>query len=210
MEAITVVTATINRPGLLAACESVQAQTLAPVKHIILLQQLMESPVPHIPKPSRVPLEIHWLPPPQPHIVEALSYVESLARTPWVAMLDDDCWWEKDHLEVLGNLMDETSADFVWSSSMIHGEDGREGVWMGLDGVVHSYKDEDRPIFGCIDTNEILFRRENIEKWGGFRMEEHRGIDGRRIERWVKNGAVYAHSSVPTNHYTWRPVPAFA
>ena len=37
---------------------------------------------------------------------------EGLARTPLVAMLDDDCWWEPEHLATLAELMDETAADF--------------------------------------------------------------------------------------------------
>ncbi len=34
-----------------------------------------------------------------------------MATTPWVAMLDDDCWWEPEHLETLAKLMSDTEAD---------------------------------------------------------------------------------------------------
>lgn len=200
MEPITVVTATVNRPGLRRTCESVQAQTLAPERHIILLQQRMEDPTLNIPKPTRVPIEIHWLPPPQPHIVTALNLVEGLARTPLVAMLDDDCWWENDHLETLAGMMEETAADFVWGSTVGHDAETDAPLWT---------RDDPTPAFQHLDTNEILFRRENLAKWGGFMLEDHRGVDGRRIERWVRNGAVYAHSSKVTVHYGHRAVPAF-
>lgn len=200
MEPITVVTASINRPGLRRTIECVQAQTLRPLKHCLLLQQLIEGEHLNIPKPSAVPLEIHWLPPPQPHIVDVLNMAEALATTPRIAMLDDDCWWEPDHLETLSELMDETAADFVWSARVIHDAETDQET---------SRWDSSQPRFQHIDTNEILFRRENLEKWGGFLMSDHRGVDGKRIERWVRNGAVCAHSSKFTCHYGNRLVPAF-
>lgn len=205
---ITVVTASVNRPTLRRTCESVQAQTLKPVKHCILLQQMMKSPHVEIPKPSTVPVEVKWLPPPQPNIVGAYNMADAMADTPLIAMLDDDCWWEPHHLEVLAGLLEETGADFVWGSSVIEDE---------LTGRVKHTRSDPIPAFQHIDTNEILFRRECIDKWGGFQESEAdpaflpllRGIDGKRIERWVKNGAVYAHNCDFTVHYGWRPIPEF-
>lgn len=208
IEPITVVTATVNRSSLPRAVESVQRQTLRPVRHCLLFQQLMRSPVIDLPRPSDVPLRIDWLTPPQPNIVEAYNRVEAMADTPWVAMLDDDCWWEPDHLLTLARLAEETNADFVWGSSICTDlVSGREVF----------RRNSDRPDFGYIDTNEILFRKTCIERWGGFRVEDCdqrefpklRGIDGRRIERWVKGGATYAHSEAYTVHYGWRERPEF-
>lgn len=208
IEPITVCTATVNRPTLRRTVESVQAQTLRPEVHCLLFQQLMRQPVIDLSPPARVPMEIRWLPPPQPNIVEAYNAVEAMARTPWVAMLDDDCWWEPNHLEVLATIMSATGADFVWASSISNDvSTGREVL----------RRDDDDPSFGHIDTNEILFRRDCIERWGGFRIEDcdpHefpklRGIDGRRIERWVRGGAQGVHSHGFTVHYGWRPEPEF-
>lgn len=208
MDAITVVTATVNRPSLRRAVESVQAQTLAPYRHCILLQQTMRQPDISLPPPSAVPIDIHWMPPPQPNIVEAYNAAEAMADTPLVAMLDDDCWWEPNHLETLYDLMQKTGADFVWSSTILEDEETGETV---------DVRNSPLPKFQFIDTNEILFKRECIEKWGGFRIEDCdpaelpllRGIDGRRIERWVTAGAKYAHSPEYTCHYGWRMVPEF-
>jgi glycosyltransferase involved in cell wall biosynthesis len=208
IEPITVVTATVNRPTLRRAVESVQAQTLKPVRHCILLQQLMRSPEIEIQKPLFVPIEILWIPPPQPNIVEAYNLADAMARTPWVAMLDDDCWWEPEHLEALATLMGATGSDFVWGSSIAHDVKTGEEVYRRQSG---------NPAFQCIDTNEILFRKTCIERWGGFRIEDCdpeelpklRGIDGRRIERWVKGGATYAHSRAFTINYGWRERPEF-
>jgi hypothetical protein len=205
---ITVVTASVNRPSLRRTCESVQAQTLRPVKHCILLQQMMKSPEIQIPKPTSVPIDVRWLPPPQPNIVEAYNAACAMAATHWVAMLDDDCWWEPTHLEVLAGLMERTAADFVWGSSILHDE--RSGVEVGR-------RDDPVPAFEHIDTNEILFRRSCIKEWGNHMEEDAdprfpgllRGIDGKRIERWVKNGAIYAHSPQYTVHYGWRDQPEF-
>jgi hypothetical protein len=209
MEEITVVTASVNRIGLRKAAVSVQAQTLRPKRHCILLQQMMRSPVIDLMRPTSVPIEIRWLPPPQPNIVEAYCAVEEMADTPLIAMLDDDCWWEPNHLEVLARLMEEKQADFVWASTIIHDLD------RGL--AVIGQRDDKQPAFQHIDTNEILFRRDCIDRWGSFDIKECdpnelpklRGIDGRRIERWVRGGAVYAHSGKFTVHYGYRPVPEF-
>lgn len=200
-EAITVVTATVNRPSLRRAVESVQKQTYKPVVHCILFQQLMRSDIIDLQKPTSVPLNIRWLPPPQPNFAQAYNLVVAMADTPLVAMLDDDCWWEPNHLETLARLMQETKADFVWSSSIIEDED---------TGYIVRMRDDPLPAFEHIDTNEILFRKSCIERWGEFRIEDHRGVDGKLIERWVKKGAVYAHSSEHTIHYTERKVPEFA
>ena len=205
---ITVVTASVNRAGLARTVRSVQDQTLRPVRHCIVLQQLMREPAVQIPKPSVVPIYIQWLPPPQPNIIEAYNTADAMAETEWVAMLDDDCWWEPDHLENLMALAKQTRADFVWSSSILHDErTGREV----------SRRDDSTPAFQHIDTNEILFKRSCISRWGGFLLTDCdpsefpklRGIDGKRIERWVKGGAEYAHSPHFSCHYDMRPVPEF-
>lgn len=204
---ITVVTASVCRPTLKRAVESVQRQTLKPERHCILLQQLMRAPL-DLEPPSDVPIFIKWLPPPQPNIVEAYNMAEAMADTPLVAMLDDDCWWEPNHLEVLVDLMRETGADFVWSSSILEDEETGEMV---------DLRNDPEPAFRHIDTNEILFKRSCIERWGGFDIKDCdpeelpklRGIDGRRIERWVRGGARYAHSGEYTTHYGWRMVPEF-
>src|SRR3990167_7378028 len=112
IEPITVCTATVNRSSLPRAVESVQRQTLRPVRHCLLFQQLMRSPIIDLPRPSDVPLRIDWLTPPQPNIVEAYNRVEAMADTPWIAMLDDDCWWEPDHLLTLARLPGGTTARF--------------------------------------------------------------------------------------------------
>ena len=208
IEPITVCTATVNRSSLPRAVESVQRQTLRPVRHCILFQQLMRSPVIDLPRPSDVPIRIDWMTPPQPNIVEAYNIVEAMADTPWIAMLDDDCWWEPDHLLTLARLAEETNADFVWASSICTDIVTGQEVFR---------RNSDRPDFGFIDTNEILFRKSCIDRWGGFRIEDCdprefpklRGIDGRRIERWVKGGAQYAHSGNFSVHYGWRERPEF-
>lgn len=193
-DAITVVTATINRPSLARAVESVQNQTLKPAVHLILIQQLMEKPSIDIPKPSTVPIIIYWIPPPQPDIATAVNLIEDLAQTPLVAMLDDDCWWEPNHLEVLVELIEETGVDFVWGSTILH--DAKTGEKIGT-------RDDNKPSFGHIDTNEILYQRRCREKWGGVRMGDYPGLDGHRIERWVAHGALYSHSSKYTVHYSY-------
>lgn len=208
IEPITVVTATVNRPTLRRTVESVQAQTLQPKIHCILFQQLMERSLIDIPKPREIPLQILWLPPPQPQFVDVLDKAEQMAETPWIAMLDDDCWWEPNHLEILAKLMDETGADFVWCSTSL--DDAQTGEQIGV-------RDDPIPGFQHIDPNEVLFRRTCRERWGGFKIEDDRnaegvidrGCDGRRMERWVKGGAKYAHSSEVTLHYGWRPVPEY-
>ncbi len=207
MDPITVVTATVNRPSLARAIESVQEQTLKPAAHRILFQN-MRDPKPHIPSMEAAPVLVtaHY-DKAKHNIVTAYNAVCDLAETPLIAMLDDDCWWEPLHLEHLAALLESTGADFVWASTILHDEAG----------VPIAKRDDPIPAFQHIDTNEILFRRECIEKWGNHLESDAdpnfpgllRGIDGKRIERWVKGGAVYAHSSAFTVHYTHRDQPEF-
>jgi glycosyltransferase involved in cell wall biosynthesis len=208
MESITVVTASVNRPSLTRAIDSVRAQTLKPVAHRIFFQNV-RGQAPHGPSIETPPVPLFAVFSTDKHnIVTAYNAACEMADTPLIAMLDDDCWWEPNHLENLARLMDETASDFVWASSVLHDE---------ATGAVVQMRDDDAPVYEHIDTNEILFRRSCIEKWGNHLESDAdprfpgllRGIDGRRIERWVKGGAVYAHSRQHTVHYTWREKAEF-
>lgn len=126
------------------------------------------------------------------HMVEAQAIGVDMAGTELVAWLDDDNWWEPDHLETLVGLLDSTLSDFVWGSTNLWSPGGR---------LLHVRRDG-KPRHGHIDTSEILFRRRCWERWGGLRVEDHHGADGKLIERWVAAGATYAHSNEVTLNYT--------
>lgn len=202
---ITVITASINRESLQKTVQSVQKQILRPVCHKILFQQRMKRPVIDLIKPSAVPIEIHWLPWQPETTVDVYNIANEMADTEWIAMLDDDCWWTPGHLKGLALLAEKTGSDFVWSSSIIFHHD---------TGEVIGFRDESIPGPERTDTNEILFRRDCIERWGDYSMDDPdmkrrrgRGMDGARLERWVEGGAKFAHSKEASCYYAWRKLP---
>lgn len=78
----------------------------------------------------------------------------------FISYLDDDNWYESDHLESLYNLMKNGDVDMAYTGTRLWSTDMKvitERVHVGF------------PKAGYIDTSEIMHKRLLIHKYGGWR-----------------------------------------
>ncbi len=190
---ITVVTASWNRPEVLKrAVRSVMGQTYPHWELIISYDAKQTKPLLDLHKFGLVGRCRILQHPKVLHMIENQEAGCRAATTPYVNMLDDDNWFYPTHLEHLLRVLKKTQSDFVWGSSLLR---------RAKNDMPFMLRDNPSPTKGHVDASEILFKRENLDKWGGQRKEDHRGADGAMIERWVAQGARYYHSCEATLNY---------
>src|SRR5262252_3815744 len=111
-----------------------------------------------------------------------------------IAYLDDDNWWEPNHLELLYKTLTEKNVQFAYTGTNVFR--GGAKAWVRLD--------LGPPRFAAIDTSEIMHRRGLIGKYGGWRAdptttENHTfPNDWDLVERWMKNDEPWAHTGEVT------------
>jgi glycosyltransferase involved in cell wall biosynthesis len=115
-------------------------------------------------------------------------------NAPLIAYLDDDCWWESNHLETLAAALERHKATFAFSGSNVFTANGR----LILKRITR------KPYFSGIDTNELLHRRELVEKYGGWKphSEVLHNHDWELICRWMQGHEPYAATGQATSNYT--------
>lgn len=119
----------------------------------------------------------------------------------FVAYLDDDNWYEPDHLECMVHAITSTNAGMAYTGSKVW----RDGKLLGERLKVQP------PQYGWIDTSEIMHRRELIFQYGGWRDDrdpvcEKRVNDWDLVKRWMDNNVTWAHTGKITMNYT-QPLP---
>jgi glycosyltransferase involved in cell wall biosynthesis len=120
----------------------------------------------------------------------------------YITYLDDDNWWEPNHLEVLYSTIVNENVDFVFSGTSLH---NLAGGHTGERNNIESLN------FSMIDTSEILHKRHLLKAFGGWRVPigspiAGSGTDWDLVKRWVYGGASWVHTGQVTMHYTQRGV----
>ena len=118
-------------------------------------------------------------------------------RTGLVAYLDDDNYWEPNHLESLFNLMNGASndaPDFVFSSLLMKNEKDEK-----LATVICK-----EPKLYRIDTSAILHKFELVQKYGYWKTDMY-AHDHDIVNRWVQNQHRWKASLDPTVNYLVDP-----
>lgn len=95
-----------------------------------------------------------------------------MAASPWIAYLDDDNTWDRDHLEKLFSTILREETAWGWSSMKVNGKDLKF----------------DRLERGRIDTSCVIHRRELITKYGPWknRTEANYWHDFELFSRWAR------------------------
>lgn len=109
----------------------------------------------------------------------------------YIAYLDDDNWYEPNHLESLYKTITENNSDMAYTGTRLVSPTG-----LVLQERIHPYL----PKAGYIDTSEIMHRRSLINKFGGWRWVP-KGNDWDIVSRWVPNVSWSHTNKITLNFY---------
>lgn len=110
-----------------------------------------------------------------------------------IAYLDDDNWYEPEHLESLYATMEKTNADMCYTGTM---------VWDKNGNLVATRLHNREPSAGNIDTSEIMHTRRLINKHGGWRYVK-KCNDWDMVSRWFP-GVKWSHTNKVTLNFYLR------
>jgi glycosyltransferase involved in cell wall biosynthesis len=92
-----------------------------------------------------------------------------------IAYLDDDNWYDEDHLESLYRVITATKSDLAYTGTRLFDTNLK---------LVHERLHNALPEAGYIDTSEMMHRRHLIFKFGGWRYVP-KCSDWDLVKRWV-------------------------
>jgi glycosyltransferase involved in cell wall biosynthesis len=107
-----------------------------------------------------------------------------------IAYLDDDNWYEPDHLESLYNLISDNNVDVAYTGTRLF-----DAHYNKICERIHPKI----PKAGYIDTSEIMHKRYLINKYGGWRYVP-KCNDWDIVSRWVPN-ITWAHTNKITLNF---------
>lgn len=109
---------------------------------------------------------------------------------PYISYLDDDNWYEPEHLELLHNLILQ-NVDLAYTGTRLYNSN-----YDIIGERIHS--EEPKP--GYIDTSEIMHKRYLIDKYGGWRFVS-KCNDWDIISRWLPNITWKHTNQITLNFY---------
>ncbi|HEY3296968.1 MAG TPA: glycosyltransferase family 2 protein [bacterium] len=210
-ERILVCTPTLHRwagdhrvDNLERTIQAVRSQTYGTIEHIVVKAQCNQGADCPLCEETRELAARYALPDGRFRLIELsepgdrFGYVgRNLAiqtsDAPLIAYLDDDNWWEPNHLESLVAAMKKSGASFAYSASRVRSAEGK----LLLKRI------SPKPYFTGIDLNEYLHKRELIEKYGFWNLTYN--ADWEAVENWLKHGEKIVTSGIMTSNYTLKP-----
>lgn len=185
-KSVTVITPTIGQEYVCKAIESVQAQSYKNVNHLIVVDghefaEQFRKTVVYENLPQNVQISIapyntggggfygHRVYAAYPHLI----------NTDYIAFLDEDNWFEPDHIKSLVDTIETQNLDWAYSLRNIYSKEGEfiaEDCCESLGKWPIFWADMRNPEF-LVDTSSYLFKREVLNEtahhwhfgWGGDR-----------------------------------------
>lgn len=119
------------------------------------------------------------------------------ARSGLIAYLDDDNWWEKDHLQALKKALDETpNASFAYCDRIIHAQGRKPGFPKSLDWHPSLLSE-----INYIDTSDIMIRASALREVGGWDETLKKFADWNLLVRLSKMGLWAVHVPLRLSNY---------
>lgn len=119
-----------------------------------------------------------------------------LAKGDWIARLDDDDYWSKDHLEKLLKLALDTKSEFVYGALE------RKNVITGKSHTIY----DSTPSFGQISFQGVLYLKQlNFFHYDQQSFLVDEPTDWNLVRRMVSSGVRYASTSDIVGVINWMP-----
>lgn len=119
------------------------------------------------------------------------NFIISNTDQDYIAYLDDDNWYEPDHLKCLFNSIKKTNSDMAYTGTNVFDKNLN---------LIETRIHNSIPKKGYIDTSEIMHKRKLIERFGGWRYVE-KCNDWDIIERWLPDLSWSHTNKVTLNFY---------
>lgn len=110
-----------------------------------------------------------------------------------IAYLDDDNWYEPNHLECLYKLFEDTDLELAYTGTRLY-----DSRLKPIGCRIHPFF----PKQGCIDTSEMMHKRHLINKYGGWRFVP-KCNDWDIVSRWPTN-LKWNHTKIVTLNFYMR------
>jgi len=165
---VTVITATTGDSRLIRSIESIQKQTYVNLEHMIVVdgqehREKVDNILRNIEKPTRIQFHVLQL----PYATGKNKWVchringsiPFLCNSDLVSFLDEDNWFEPEHVESLVSMIHYGKLDWAFALRNIVDEDGRfvtKDLCENLGNLHHVFQD---PKDYHVDTNSYMFKR---------------------------------------------------
>jgi glycosyltransferase involved in cell wall biosynthesis len=103
------------------------------------------------------------------------NFIISNTDQEYITYLDDDNWYEPDHLKCLFNAIKRSNSDMAYTGTNLFDKNNNL-----ISTRMHPYA----PTAGNIDTSEIMHKRSLINRCGGWRFVE-KCNDWDIVSRWM-------------------------
>lgn len=184
MSKVTIITPTIGSDKLLDAVESVKSQTYEDIKHLIVIDgpDFFNKVIRLVTGGNKLQVALspentggsgfygHRIYAAYPHLLSS----------DYIFFLDEDNWYQPDHVETLVKTIEEQSLDFAYSLRSIHNPDKSFAVDDNCEALGKwpvYFTNEQTEKHYLVDTSSYAFRREFLIQvsqlwhsgWGGDR-----------------------------------------
>ena len=198
---VSVILTTYNRPQFLQrAIDSVLAQTLKDIELIIIDDCSDIPPTFSFPDgedrivPIRMPWNTgFWIRPRNVGIM--------MARSPYLAFLDDDNVYLPDHLEKLYNAINNSEFDMVYGDREYKSLDPNETKFMGK--MSYDFDIEKLKKGNYIDISDVMISMQMMNKIGFFDINWNRKADWLFVYRVGERGGKVKHVKEVITEYWW-------
>lgn len=210
LKSVTVVTPTIGSQKLIDAIQSVKSQTYKNVRHLLVIDGAEHvDNVLNVGESIQNYDDIDYMT--LPFNVGANGFyghrvyaaIGHLVNTDYVAFLDEDNWYDDDHIESLVNTIENYNVggkpEFVYSYRKVWTPDKKEFIEDNCESLgmwpvwVSDQREKNNP--HChVDTSSYLFRRDFLERYG-YMWHHGWGADRRFFQYVTQNIKVMNYSS---------------
>jgi len=198
---ISCILTTYNRPQYLQrAVDSILSQTFQEFELIIVDDHSDSPPNVNLPQGEDrvVPIRLHWN---TGFWIRPRNIGIMLARSNYLAFLDDDNVYLPNHLELMYEAIKDDKYDMVYGDRVYKSNNPKETKFMGRMSFDFNMKKLNKGNY--IDISDVMISMQMMNKIGFFDINWNRKADWLFVYKVGKNGARVKHIPEILTEYWW-------